>query len=76
MKQIIFQRPRDDNFTPRSLMRDYAKEANSEYAKIVYGVYGELYLKLSGKCYKYDHWQIDKLPGKIDRVTMILTEVQ
>lgn len=77
MKTIILLRPRSANYTPADLMLAFARDAKSEYVKAerVGKLYGELRLTLSGVTYRYHHWQIDRLPGEIDRITLFLEEV-
>ncbi len=71
-KQIILFRPRTVNFTPRDLMLAYAKEAK---INPVYGKHGELFLPLEwGKIYEYDRWEIDRMNGGINRITVTLKE--
>ena len=76
MKSIIVHRPRSANYTPADLMTAYAKDAKSGYVKTFQTRFFEQRLIISGVQYKYHHWQIDELPGEIDRITLFLEEVK
>lgn len=73
MKQIVFTRPHDEDYTARSLMFDYARENSG---KIVYGDHAEALLKLPCGCYRFESWRIDKIAKKPDRITITLTEIE
>lgn len=76
MKSFIALRPHDADFTPADLMLAFAAEAKSNYIKPFQTRFFEQRLMISGVEYKYHHWQIDALPGGIDRITLFLEEVQ
>lgn len=56
MKQIYVFTDTAKNFTPRALMIAYTRQ-NPE-AVYDFGPYGELFLLMEGKAYRYHHWEI------------------
>ena len=75
MKHLIFQRNRGDDYSAPDLIREYVAEARNENTKIVRGGYGEPLLKAPGGCYRFKNERIEKLVGKVDRITITLQEV-
>ncbi len=67
-------RLRDSNFTPEGLILEYAED--SPHASVSRDRYGALRMAFRGHLYKYDHWQIERRPSGIDRVTVYLKEVE
>lgn len=56
MKQIYVFTDTDKNFTPRALMIAYTRQ-NPE-TLYDFGPYGELFLLMEGRAYRYHHWNI------------------
>ena len=73
MQTITLVRPHEANYTPASLLLDYAKHRVGCGYK--YGEYGNLLLRLEGKVYEYDHWKITPLRDNEDKITLYLKEV-
>lgn len=68
-KEIQLTRPRNANYTPRSLMYDYAK-AHEPSVQFHFGVPPQLII--GGVRYGYDHWDITHVDDHTDRVTLYL----
>ena len=74
MKTVRLLRPRDENWTPASLLLRYAKEhANAGYK---YGMYGKIYLRLEDKFYEYHHFNRALIDDDLKQVTVYLQEVE
>lgn len=56
MKQITVLADTTKNFTPRVLMIAYTRK--NPAAVYDFGPYGELFLLMDGKAYRYHHWNI------------------
>lgn len=68
MKDIYILADTTKNFTPRSLMIAYTRQ--NPAAVYDFGPYGELFLLMDGKAYRYHHWEISD-----GFVTLTLEEV-
>lgn len=69
---IQVNRPSSTNYTPRSLMLQYAKE-HPEEATADYGCVQ--YLLINGRRYAYDHWSIENTAPGVDTITLHLVQV-
>lgn len=56
MKDIYILADTTKNFTPRALMIAYTRQ--NPAAVYDFGPYGELFLLMDGKAYRYHHWNI------------------
>ena len=69
---IKVERPSSANYTPRSLMLQYAKEHPEE----VTADYGCVqYLIIGDRRYAYDHWCIENTAPGTDTITLHLVQV-
>ena len=73
MKNLVFHRSRDEDYTVGDLLSQYMAENKSENPKTICGKQFPLY-RLSGVYYRFGSVNIEKFTKKADRITITLIE--
>lgn len=71
LKEIVLDRAQQSNYTPASLMHEWALANGKGF---YYTDLGSARIVADGKVWKYDHWNIQKSDDGTERVTVFLSK--
>lgn len=70
--EICLYKPRASNYTPESLIIEWAKENRRPYSR---NRYGKLFVSIGGIPFVYESWKILPLNSATERVSLSLVQI-